>query len=321
MKKLLRARIAPLVLTASFAFMPLSLVSDALSPLASDNFAGKRWKAEYRTPLSDGEISFQWLGTAGFRVQKGDTVILIDPYLTRVPLHELFIAPLRPNERLIREKIPRADFIFVTDSHFDHFMDVPAIALRTGAKVVGSTTTAKLLRIHGVSERQIVEARGGETLRAGPFTVRVARARHGTILVVKPFLYDVDARSRPPLYVWEYGNLQNLCFHFESGGYRFFATSGVEIDERDAKGFESDLAMVNVTVFEPGSAGRMAALTKPKVIMPTHYDNYFNPLENGVVPFPFATIGVIGELERSAPGAQVVTLDFFQEYRATCEQR
>jgi len=310
-----RGRIISVLCAAACAFLPFSLTMDALSSLTSGDFTAKRWKKTYPYPLAENEISFQWLGTTGFKVQKGDCVVLIDPYLTRVPLERLFIAPLEPDRKLIAEKIPRADFIFVTDSHFDHFMDVPPIALRTGAKVVGSPTTAKLLRLFGVPESQIIEVNGGETLRAGPFSVRAEKAEHGTIMFIPPFYGDIAPDSRPPLYVWEYANLDNRCYRFSADGFSFFATSGGGLEERVMRDCKSDLVMINVTTLPPGYLRRLIGLTSPKVVFPTHYDNYFEPYDRGVAPWPFLGAGIMRDIEEGAPAAAAVTLDFFQEYR------
>ena len=278
----------------------------------------KRWKTFYDQPLGNDQISFQWLGTTGFKIQKGNFVLLIDPYLTRVPLPQLYLEPLQSNTKLLEEKIPKADYIFITDSHFDHFLDTPSIAMRTGAKVVGSPNTAKLLRLHGVPESQIVQTKGGETLLAGPFTVKVAKAVHGTIWFLRPFYGDVDPSAKPPLRVWGYANLENRCYHFSIDGFRFFVSSGADLDEKEIDNFRSDLVMVNVTTLPGGYTARLLRATQPKVVFPTHYDNFFRPFSDGVQPFPIVDLKIFcQEVENWNPPATPVTLDFFQEYRVT----
>jgi L-ascorbate metabolism protein UlaG (beta-lactamase superfamily) len=312
---ILRKKTVSVLVSLSFGLLPLSLMSDALSMLTSGDYKERQWKTVYTEPLREDEIGFQWLGTTGYKVQKGGFIVLIDPYLTRVPLEQLFLAPLVPDTRLLAEKVPKADYIFVTDSHFDHFMDVPPIALRTGAKVVGSPTTAKLLRLFKVPEEQIVEVRGGETLRAGPFAVKVAPAEHGKIFCIPPFYGDIDPGSRPPLYVWEYANLENRCYHFSLDGFSFLATSGTGLEERVMRDFKADLVMMNVTALPAGYARKLVRLASPKVVFPTHYDNFFEPYDRGVIPWPFQGAQILREIAESAPGVSVVTLDFFQEYR------
>lgn len=112
-----------------------------------------------------------YLGTAGWQINSGNSVILIDPYLSRI--RAAAAAPgmpgaakeatdtrllvgindaLVPNTAVIDGNITKADYIFVTHSHFDHLMDVPYIAKKTGATVIGTESTTYVLRAHGIGD-------------------------------------------------------------------------------------------------------------------------------------------------------------------------
>lgn len=280
----------------------------------------QRWRTVYPEELPADQVRFEWLGTTGFLVQKGDFIVLIDPYITRVPLVGLTMEPLKPNHALLEEKIPKADYIFITDSHFDHFLDTPPLARRTGAKVVGSATCAKLLRIFGVPEDQIIEVNGGETLDAGPFMVKVAKASHGSIFWIRPFYGDVETDDKPPLHVHEYANIDNRCYHFTVDGLRFFATSGNDVEAKDLAGFESDIVMANVTALPDGYIRKLLDLTKPRIVFPTHYDNFFEPYSKGVQPWPILDLKVFrDETAKWNPKTKFITFDFFQEFRIGTE--
>ena len=68
--------------------------------------------------------------------------MLVDPYMTRAPVEDE-AAPLVPDEAAIRAFTPaRVDAILVGHSHYDHLLDVPSIARRTGARVVGTIINA-----------------------------------------------------------------------------------------------------------------------------------------------------------------------------------
>ena len=303
-------------------FVPLVDLLNPWNWLNSQIHKEKRWRETYAQPLAPNQVGFQWLGTTGFKIQKGDFVVLIDPYLTRVGLWDFLTQPLRSDTKILEEKIPKADYIFISDSHFDHFLDTPAIALRTGAKVVGSPNTAKLLRLFHIPESQIIETQGGETLQAWPFTVKVAKAVHGEIYWTKPFYGDVNLSIKPPLRVGDYVNLENRCYHFTVDGLRFFATSGSDLDEKLLQDFQCDILMVNVTALREGYIRKILRLTQPKVAFPTHYDNFFSPFSEGVQPWPTVDLKVFcDEVRESRPATKVVTFDFFQEYRADTNEQ
>jgi len=48
-------------------------------------------------------------------------------------------------------------------------MDVPYIALKTGATVIGTESTANLMAAYGVPEEQIITMKGGEDYDFGTF--------------------------------------------------------------------------------------------------------------------------------------------------------
>src|SRR5262249_60159234 len=57
--------------------------------------------------------------------------------------------------------VPRADFVLLSHSHFNHCMDMPYIARKTGATVTGTEASAIAARTGGVPEAPILTLRGG----------------------------------------------------------------------------------------------------------------------------------------------------------------
>jgi len=285
----------------------------------TDSHLEKRSKEVYNTPLSDNEVSFQWLGTAGFKVQKADMILLFDPYVTRVPLISLFIEPLKPNKKLIEQMFPRVDYIFVTDTHFDHFMDVPDIALNTGAKVIGSVICAKLLRICKVPESQIIEVKSGDEITLGNMRIKVAFAEHGLVLFHKPFYGDqVRDTLRPLLRVGDYVCKDTLSYHVSIDGFRFFVISGLKFNDDEMVGVESDVVISNVMTHTEGFVEKLLQATKPRILFPSHYDNFFESYSSGVMTWPIMDFYTYCEKVKAFdPEIDIITLDFFQEYRVS----
>jgi beta-lactamase family protein len=118
--------------------------------------------------------SLDWLGCATFRLTLGDTVVFLDAYVDRVAS--------APSVGLRVADIRRADTILVGHSHFDHLWGAERIALATGARVVGSHETVRLMRAAGVAEERCVAVAGGERIAIGPdVTARVLPSLHSCI--------------------------------------------------------------------------------------------------------------------------------------------
>src|SRR5438067_1682088 len=103
-------------------------------------------------------VTLDWLGVATFRLTVGERVIFLDAYMDRVPA--------APPVGLTAAEVARADYVLVGHSHFDHLWGAERIAARTGATVIGSHETVRLLHdVDAVAEEQLIAVAGGEPVQ------------------------------------------------------------------------------------------------------------------------------------------------------------
>jgi len=139
-------------------------------------------------PESDAVV-IRWIGNANFEFAHKGRIYLFDAYFDRTPrAHKVGFTAA---------DVSKADAIFVSHAHFDHISDIGPVARQTGAPVVGAPITAETARKLGVPDRQIVVAKGGESLKFGDATVEIALAQHSTIQAgltdIYASLYQNDA--------------------------------------------------------------------------------------------------------------------------------
>jgi L-ascorbate metabolism protein UlaG (beta-lactamase superfamily) len=72
-------------------------------------------------------MKITFLGHASLQIQIGDTVLLVDPFISG-----------NPKASLIDVSALKADYILVTHAHQDHVLDVEYIAKRTGATIISN---------------------------------------------------------------------------------------------------------------------------------------------------------------------------------------
>jgi L-ascorbate metabolism protein UlaG (beta-lactamase superfamily) len=101
--------------------------------------------------------TLDWYGCATFRLTVGDLVVFLDAYIDRVPQ--------APGTGLTADDVERADWILVGHSHFDHLWGAERIARRTGATIVGSFETIRVMETAGVPMSQLMPVAGGERVR------------------------------------------------------------------------------------------------------------------------------------------------------------
>ena len=127
-------------------------------------------------------VVIRWLGNANFEFGYRGKVYLFDAYFDRTPRsHDIGFKAA---------DVSKADAIFVSHAHFDHISDIGPVARQTGAPVVGAPITIETARRLGAPEKQLVVAKGGETMEFGYAKVEVALAQHSTI---QPGLTDIYA--------------------------------------------------------------------------------------------------------------------------------
>jgi L-ascorbate metabolism protein UlaG (beta-lactamase superfamily) len=115
-----------------------------------------------------------WYGCATFRLTLGELVVFLDAYIDR--------APGAPGTGLTAGDVDRADWIVVGHSHFDHLWGAERIARRTGATIIGSYETVRVMSEQGVPASQLMPVSGGERVRLNAdATVSVLPSLHSCV--------------------------------------------------------------------------------------------------------------------------------------------
>jgi L-ascorbate metabolism protein UlaG (beta-lactamase superfamily) len=230
-------------------------------------------------------LEIEWLGVSGYRLTHDGHTLFIDPYLSRVPFRDLLLRRQTLPDPAALERfggaVGEVVGVLVGHTHFDHAVDAPAIARRFDCRAYGSNSLLNLMALHGLAEKAIVV----EPYRAyelGPFVVRFTPSVHSKLLLGLAVPYD--------------GEL--TCEHLDSlspGAYRCGQVWGISIEVAGVRFYHQGSANLvdeavrehGVDVFLAGIAGRgftrdywqrILPLLDPRVVVPTHYDNFFRPL-------------------------------------------
>ena len=291
-----------------------------------------------RNPPSAGQsgpVSLEYMGAAGWRITDGTTVMLIDPYLSRIigppPPGRVFVpAPgdtrpaygwddvAVPDAAAIESHVKRADFILVTHTHYDHVLDVPHLALTTKATVIGTESTENVLRTYRVPEEQLVTVRGGEDYDFGVFSVKVIPSLH-TALDHKHYFSSATtpAGLKAPLTLEqmhpEGGTLAYLIrFH----GHQILAFGGMNYIEREIEGLRPDVALVGASPSRSeiyDYTGRlMRNLGFPPLVLPTHWDDFLVPYTASQQPAIDGLQSFVEEVKTASPKSKVIVPRYFE---------
>lgn len=240
-------------------------------------------------------LQLKYFGTAGWEISDGNITVLVDPYLTRMKLGTgPGVSPKDSRETVLRSDIfvsdtllidsliTKADFILVHHSHFDHLADVPYIAKKTGAKVIGTETTRNILRGYGIPEEQLYPVKGGEDYQFENFSVQVIPSIHSAL----NNKHYIDSRTytevpKTPLKVSEFIEGGSLMFLARFANHNILTMASMNFIERELVGQKPDILLAGVNRSQLGLYNyneRLLAVTNyPKIIIPTHWDNFRLP--------------------------------------------
>jgi L-ascorbate metabolism protein UlaG (beta-lactamase superfamily) len=228
-------------------------------------------------------LELEWLGTSGYRLSYQGTTVLIDPYLTRVPLGDLLLRRATPSDpELVGRYVREADAVLIGHTHFDHALDAPAIAARFGCKAYGSGSLARLMRLHGRPELG-VEVEPYRTYQIGPFAVTFVPSAHSKLNagLSVPFDGDITCDHLDELVPTAYCCGQVWGIHIAVGGVSFYHQGSANLidDAVRHRGVDVLLCGISGRRFTADYAARLLGKLEPRVIVPSHYDDFFRPLD------------------------------------------
>jgi L-ascorbate metabolism protein UlaG (beta-lactamase superfamily) len=236
-------------------------------------------------------LEVTWFGTAGFRFAYQGTTIWIDPYLTRLPLGDfLRRRVVLPSTGAIARWVDRADAVLVGHTHFDHALDVPAIARRTGCTVYGSQSAQNLMGLHGLAEHVVV-VRPHVDYEVGPFRFKFVPSIHSKLQLGLrvPFSGELTCEHLDEMTPQAYRCGEVFGVLVEVAGVRFYHQGSADLLENEIhdKGVDVFLCGASGRRFTPNYLQRIMRALEPKLIVPTHYDDFFVPLGGDQTKFSF----------------------------------
>jgi L-ascorbate metabolism protein UlaG (beta-lactamase superfamily) len=278
-------------------------------------------------------VQLKYLGTAGWEISDGTTVILIDPYLSRLKRstpnddilpgdsRKLFASDdfAQSDTATIDAHITRADFIVITHSHGDHAMDLPYIALKTRATVIGTERTCAVARAYGVPNDKLVPVKGGEDFQLGSLSIRVIPSLHGVLRRAPNARQTPSAATssevKAPLRVGDFAEGGTLAYLIRIGGRQILAFGSMNYIEREVEGLRPDVALIGamperreIYQYTPRL---LRALGYPPLVLPTHWDRFNVPYDVSQEPAIQRLQSFLDEVKEASPKTKVIVPKYF----------
>ena len=228
-----------------------------------------------------------FLGTTSVLFSDGKTCLLTDGFFSRPPLSRVAFGCIAPDRLAIergmaRAGITRLDAVLVSHSHYDHALDAPEVARRSGALLAGSLSSANVARGWGLAEEQICVVQAGDALAFGAFRVRFLPSTHAL-----PNLEagTIDQPLVPPARASAYkdGGCFTLLIEHPAGSVLLQSSAG--FIPNGLAGIHADAALLSLATLGHRSPrhrleyfDQVAGLTGARLVYPIHHDDFTRPL-------------------------------------------
>ena len=244
-------------------------------------------------------VTVTWLGVTTLLFDDGETQLLIDGFFSRPSVADILLrlpvdndAP-QINYAINEFRMRRLAAIIPVHSHYDHAMDIGAIANRSSASVLGSASTAEIARGAGVPEDQIIVVETDDSFEFGNFRVTLRPIGHAPIgwrgTVPIDGIIEEPLTTPQPISAWRMGGSYTVIIEHPQG------TALVQGSAAYKKYKLQDIAadVVFLGVAQLNSLGRNYAelywqhtvtATGSHSVYPIHFDDFTQPFGEVVLP-------------------------------------
>ncbi len=253
---------------------------------------------------SSPKLTMTHFGAAAWRITDGRTIVLIDPYFSRIRTVKVWgtkFPPPNDDPRFIYDDddvletdtaavdrhIDAADFICISHSHFNHCMDMPYIARKTGATVIGTESTINIARANKVPRHQLRGIHGGEDYQFENVSIKAIPSLHSALVTPSPYAhwdnchyFDADVISKDvkaPLRLRDYAEGGTLGYLIRFGQRSVLVLCSMNYIENEMRGLAPDIALIPASPWRKQvykySERLMGLLDYPETVIATHWDN------------------------------------------------
>ncbi len=279
-----------LALIAALLGLSLSAVNYGVNNLSMAPPTEPEWEVIPREEVAAGSVTVRFTGSTTLLFDDGETSWMTDGWFSRPTFLEIITQRVEPDLSAISRglkanEVDKLDAVIPLHSHYDHAMDSPEVARRTGAKLYGSESTANIARGWGLDEGRIEIFINKKPIVVGAFIITPIESNHFQFVdpeIAKTALDlpTIDSPLIPPAPITNYRVGKTYVLHVEHPLGSFAIVGSAGFIEGGLKGFKADVLFLGVRSLGEQSVDyrqkyweETVGRLEPSTVIPIHYDS------------------------------------------------
>ena len=291
-------------LWVSFGLVILCLVAGMVFLLQPSGQMSDFQKWQYQASAktaSSSMLKVKFFGVSTLLFDDGKTQILIDGFFSRPSLSQVLFQKIQSQPEVIQrmiqqQQLQRTQAILVTHSHYDHTLDLAELGKRLPhTKIIGSSSTLNIARGGHVAAQQLIQIPPLQPMSFGEFKVTAIPSRHTPPTAVNNDLgEEISQPLQQPARFSEFKEGHSFDYLIEHQGHTVLVKASTGAVPNQLKNLKVDTLFLGIAQlsrqskeFQQNYLDQTLRTLKPKVVIPIHWDDFFNLVDQPLEFLPY----------------------------------
>ena len=245
--------------------------------------------------IKSGNVKVTFFGVSTLLLDDGETQILIDGFFSRPSILKVLTSRISTDTSIVNKVISQYGIdklkaVFVTHSHYEHALDAAYIAKKTNSDLLGSSSTFNIGLGGGLNENQVSIFDLEKEYQYGHFSVKVILSKHSPAASYNDDLgEEISTPIAQPAKASDYVEGGSFDFFIHHKEHTIYIKPSANYITDKLKETKSDVLFLGVgglsnqdSVFMNQYYRQTVEMLMPKIIIPLHWDNFFQPFSDNL---------------------------------------
>ncbi len=246
-------------------------------------------------------LQVKFFGVSTLLFDDGKTQVLIDGFFSRPSIAQVLFTKTQSQPQVIQhivqqQQLQRTQAIFVTHSHYDHALDIAELGKQLpNRKIIGSRSTLNIARGGQVSEQQLLLVQPLRPMMFGQFRVTAIHSQHTPPTAVNNDLgEEITQPLQLPAHFSAFKEGHSFDYLIEHSGQRILVKASTGAVPDQLKNLKVDTLFLGIAQlsrqseqFQQNYLDQTLRSLQPKVVVPVHWDNFFQPIDQPLEFLPY----------------------------------